>query len=615
MKRNLQRGVTTRNARNKRLEKAVHAIRHGDDFEREKAIEYLISRPTKKTVEHVLPLLQEKDTPTRMAAIEVIKKTGHANIEAVVRLLADDNEDIKVYACEIMTSLKSVETIPNLINLLDNGSENVKNAAVVALGEFNDERAVNALLGKLQDDQWIVFSAICSLGKTRHQGAVEPLLQIFQQGDEELSLAACEVLMGFEDDGILDRMFNILKGWSKKKRERYVEVIIQQGNENLFLRLKHRMGQDLFEHLLTYVTYGKPGSIPILRLIIHFKNLQTCKVLLENLKLIDPDEAEYDEVLQLFLSLSQVWKHNIKEYLCNGDEYTQTIVKACGIMNIRINEDLLIASFLASSAMVRREIIKNADKIVSGKGYDLLKEAVKDQDGHVRSYAVKAIGTMKLKKLENDIVALAKEGFMDVRINALKALIEVDRDEAMQLVRQFVNKGSAEDKKTYLAVARNITGEANFPLIRQLFADKDEGIRKAAVKVIGNFIDDEKYGEIFQKLLKDENIPHEVFKIIKEKKLTQFRTLLNDIFTDTTKGLWTRYYALLALGAFEDPSLFELFIEGLNDENSLIKIGSLKALSDLKDNRAVVYVKPFINNKDEDVRSTAEFVMNSLGVF
>jgi HEAT repeat protein len=71
---------------------------------------------------------------------------------------------------------------------------------------------------------------------------------------------------------------------------------------------------------------------------------------------------------------------------------------------------------------------------------------------------------------------------------------------------------------------------------------------------------------------------------------------------------------LLALGAFEDPSLFELFIEGLNDENSLIKIGSLKALSDLKDHRAIVYVKPFINNKDDDVRSTAEFVMNSLGV-
>ena len=523
MKKNLKRDMTTRNVRNQKLERAIHAIRQGDDFEREKAIEYLISRPTKKTVESVVPLLQEKDTPTRMAAVEVIKKTGHANIEAVVGLLADDSEDIKVYACEIMTSLKSAETLPDLINLLDDESENVKNAAVVALGEFNDERAVNALLGTLQGDQWIVFSAICSLGKTRHQAVVEPLLQIFQQSDEELSLAACEVLMDFEDDGILDKMFKMLKGWNKKKRERYIEVIIQQGNEKLFLRLKHRMGQDLFEHLLAYVTYGKPGSIPILRLMTHFKNLQTCKVLLESLKQIDPDEAEYDEVLQLFMSLSRVWKQNINEYLSYGEEYALAIVKACGLTGIRIDEDLLIASFLASSARVRREIIKNAGRIVSNNGYDLLKEAVKDQDGHVKGYAVQAIGAMKVKGLERDVVALAKEGFMDVRISALKALIELDIDEAMQILQHFVKNGSVEDKKAYLAVARNITGDGNYPLIKQLFADEDEGIRRAAVIAIGNFIDDERYGEICQRLLKAENIPHEVLKIIKEKKLTQFR--------------------------------------------------------------------------------------------
>lgn len=613
MKKNTRRRIATRNDRNKRLEKAVYAVRHGDDFEREKAIEYLVNRPTKKTVERILPLLKEKDTPTRMAALEIIKKTGHAHIDAVIGLLEDDNEDIRVYACEIMADIKNPETIPYLIKVLHNGSENVKNTAVIALGEFNDERAVNALLGMLQDDQWIVFSAIYSLGKTRHAAVVEPLLQIYQQNDEEISLAACEVLLGFDDDDIFDRMFNILNKWSKKKRERYVEVIIQQGNENLFLRLKKRMGQDLFEHLLAYVTYGKPSPISILMLMTHFKNLQTCDVLLENMKEMDPDEPEYEEVLQLFISLSQVWKQNIKEYLGKGDEYALAIVKACGLIQIRIDEDILLTSFLASSAAVKREIVKNADKIISGKGHDLLKEALHDQDGHVQSYAVKSIGTLKLKILKNDIIALAKEGFMDVRINALKTLISLYNDEAMGLIHQFVNSDSREDKKVYLAVARNVTGDDNFQSITKLCTDNDEVIRKATISIIGNFIDDERYKEIFQKLLKSEDIPHEVLKIIKEKKLTQFSQRLKKIFIDTEKGLWTRYYALLALGAFGEPSFFELFIEGLNDENSLIKIGSLKALSDLKDQRAIVHVEPFVESKDEDVRSAAEFFMNSIG--
>jgi HEAT repeat protein len=261
---------------------------------------------------------------------------------------------------------------------------------------------------------------------------------------------------------------------------------------------------------------------------------------------------------------------------------------------------------------VKREITKNAALIVQGKGYDLLKMAVKDADGHVKSYAVNAIGTMKMKKLESEIIDLSISGFMDVRINAIKILLDLNDNAAKQLLKQFVDSGSLEDKKVYLAVAKNIAGDDNFPLIQKLFQSKNEDIKKTVVTIVGNFIDDEKYATIFQKLLQGDNIPHEVLKIIKEKRLGQFKSVLNKIFSNTSKSLWTRYYALLALGSFEDPSLFELFVNGLNDENNLIKIGSLKALSDLKDKKAVVFVKPLTKHKDDDVRSTAEFVMNNL---
>lgn len=604
--------LKNRNARGKRLDKAILSIRQGDDFEREKAIEYLVNKPTKKTVERLLPLLQEKDTPTRMAVVEVLKKIGYANIVAIAGLLSDDNEDIRVYACEIMTAMRNMETIPYLIRVLDNESENVKNSAVIALGEFDDERAIHALLRMLQDDQWIVFSAICSLGKSKHHDAIEPLLEVFRRSDEEISLAACEALMGFDDNDVLDKMFAILKGWSKKKRERYIEIIIQQGNENLFLRLKQSIGQDLFEHLLTYVNFKKTELIPILRLMVHFKSQQTCDILLENLIKIEPEEPEYDEILDLFASLSQVWKNNTQQYFSKGDEYALSVIKACAIKKVKIHESILVESFLTSSVLVRREIAKNADKIIIGAGYDLLRLAANDQDGHVKSFAVNAIGALKINKLKNETIALAKAGFMDVRINAVKALLLLDNIEAMKLLVQFVNGGSSEDKKVYLAVAKNITGDSNFPLIETLFTCSDEDIKKNAVAVIGNFIEDERYARIIQGLLQSVNVPHEVLKIIKEKRQSQFKPHLKKLFYDADKSLWTRYYALLALGALEDPLLFELFVEGLNDKSSLIKIGSLKALSDLKDRRAATYVKPLVGDKDEDVRSTAEFVLANL---
>jgi HEAT repeat protein len=104
-------------------------------------------------------------------------------------------------------------------------------------------------------------------------------------------------------------------------------------------------------------------------------------------------------------------------------------------------------------------------------------------------------------------------------------------------------------------------------------------------------------------------------KIIRDKRLSLFKDRLVEIFINGNNGLWTRYYALLALGVFEIPSLFEIFLQGLSDNASLIKIGSLKALCDLNDKRALPYIRPFVQSHDEDIRSTAEYVLERFETF
>lgn len=608
----VHRKNTSHRINKRKLADLVQTLRNGDEFEREKAIEYLSSHPSKTVVECVVPLLKETNTATRMAVLEVIKAIGHTHAGAVVGLLEDENEDIRVYACELLGSMKMVDTLPDLIRCLAEENQNVRNAAAVALGEFEDERAVTALLNALHDNQWIVFSAIYGLGKTQHKSAIEPLLDLFRNGDEEVSMAACEVLLDFEDPSVPDSVCEILKKWAKKKRDRYIEIIIQKGNEDIFRRLKEKMGQDLFEHLFSYAEQGRKKSLSVLRLMIHFRDIRACDVLLDSLKALDQDEEEYGDVLGLFVSLSDVWGDNIQGYMGQGDESALAIVKSSALAKVKIDEDLLVKTFLNSSEGVKREIIKAVPVITQGDGYILLKEAVRDKDGHVRGHAAAAVGKMGLKKLKNDVIDMAKADFTDVRISALKALVNLDRNEALRLLHEFVYNGTNEDKKVYLAVAGHLGGEENLPLVQRLFADNNEDAQRMAASILGGFLEDERYIDIFKTLLTNDSIPHEVLKVIKERKLTQFKDRLVDIFSDTTKGLWTRYYALLALGAFGDASLFQLFVRGLGDDNNVIKIGSLKALSDLNDARAVIHVRPFVESHDEDIRSTAELVIRSL---
>jgi HEAT repeat protein len=53
-------------------------------------------------------------------------------------------------------------------------------------------------------------------------------------------------------------------------------------------------------------------------------------------------------------------------------------------------------------------------------------------------------------------------------------------------------------------------------------------------------------------------------------------------------------------------------VGALKDENNLIKIGGLKALSDLGEKRAAPHIRPFTKSIDQDVKSAAQLALRRL---
>ncbi|MCX5813495.1 MAG: HEAT repeat domain-containing protein [Proteobacteria bacterium] len=599
----------------KKLSKLIGLLKNGDSFEKEKAMEGLLAFPTKKVVEQTAQLLQKSETNVRMVAVEILKKIGYCSLETVTDLLYDENEDIRVYACEILGSINDKRSIPYLIKKLHEDNENVRNTVCIALGEINDEQAVDALLDALNDDDWIKFSAIYSLGRIGSKRAIVPLLDVFEHGEEEVSFVACEVLVDLGGEEILDEILEILKKWDRKKRGDCIKIILEKENEYIFQTLKEKIGDELFEHFLNVIESEDKKSLNNLKLLANFKNSISCETILNSFKDVDPNEDEYYEKLLLFAELKEVWEDNIEEFMDKDEEYVLPFIKVSGIEKIKIAEDVLLKKYLASSIDVKREIVKNLPAIIDGRGLSIIREAVADPDGHIIGDAMMVISSMEIMEMKDEIIKIVKKGFFDVRIKALKALIKLDLNSVLEIIDQFVNNGTNEDKKLYLSVASLLSSNQNFPFTEKLLHDPDATIGKATVSVIGQFLDNERYMDLFKKLLMGKDIPHEALKVIKDKKLSLFKDRLVEIFINVNSGLWTRYYALLALGVFEIPSLFEIFLQGLSDNASLIKIGSLKALSDLNDKRALPYIRPFVQSQDEDVRSTAEYVLERFETF
>ncbi len=588
----------------------VGLLRSGDNYEKEKVVETLISTPGRKTVQSVVPLLYEDNTGVRMVAHEVLRKTGSHDLDSIVALLEDKNEDIRVYACEILSSIGDSRALPSIIRRIYEDEENVRNAACIALGEFRDERAVKALLDSLKDDEWIAFSAVFSLGKIGDPKAVGPLFELFKDGPEELSVAACEVLIDFNDTKVLDEMFEQMRQRDQEKRGAYLKVILEKGNEDTFHRLQEKIGDELFEHLLKVLKSEDANSVEFLRMLSNFRNRKSCDAMLRALSVMDREAGEFNEALELFVSLKGVWEEYAEEYMEHAEEYLLPFIRACRAARVRVAEPVLLKVFRSSSVDVKRELIVSLPDIVDGSGRSIIVEGMRDVDGHIKGDSAVAAGLMGLSDLKGTILEIAKKGFMDVRIKALKVLIAFDMEEAKKAIYDFVYNGTSDDKKVYLAGACLLNSDINLPFTEHLLRDPDESVVRGALGVSGNFIDDKRYLDFLEAFLTGPAIPHEVLKIIKEKRLRQFKDRLVDIFIDKDKSLWTRYYALSALGALEEPSLFDVFARGLNEDSNLIKIGSIKALADLKDKRATGLLSPFLDDPDEDVRSAAAFVLN-----
>jgi len=596
----------------KELDRFVALLRDGDNFEKEKAIDALVGSPGKEVVERIVPLLQEKNTPVRMAVLDVLKKIGSIHLEGVIGMLEDENEDIRVYACEVLSFLRDPRSIPVIVKKSRHDADNVRNAACMALGEFDDDEAVEALLDALKDEEWIAFSAILSLGRTKSPKAVPRILQFFKESGEELSGVACEVLVEYGDDVILDEIFEVLKGWDREKRSAYLKIILEKGDEGTFGRLKEKIGDELYEHLLGSVAESRHRPVEIVRMLTHFRTPRTCEAILDVLKGMEPDDENYETVLELFASLSDIWAGDVTGYMERDEANLLPLVRACSMTGVKIGEEALLKRFLTAPVELKREIVMNVPAVVDGSGCSIIKEALKDTDGHIKGFAVEAVGNLKLMNLKDDIIHILKEDFHDVRVKALRTLVRLDPARAMGMIEAFVERGSVDDKKVYLAATGLIDGNKNLPFVTRLLSDEDEGVRRSTIGILGNFVDDESYLDLLQKTLTDDEIPHEVLKVIKDKKLSRFKDRLVGIFTNGSKGMWTRYYALSALGAFGDPALFDIFAKGLRDENGLITIGCIRALADLNDERAMDYIRPYVDDANDDIRSAAEMFINKM---
>jgi hypothetical protein len=103
----------------------------------------------------------------RNGAMEVLVKFGPKAVPKLVKLLDDDNEEVRNFSTVMLGDIGSHRAVESLIRLLRDVDPNVRHGAAEALGKIGDRRAVEPLLSLRQGDAWdklYAADAICKLG-------------------------------------------------------------------------------------------------------------------------------------------------------------------------------------------------------------------------------------------------------------------------------------------------------------------------------------------------------------------------------------------------------------------------------------------------------------------
>ncbi len=155
------------------------------------------------------PLVQDKNTRVRYAAVSYFDTIGTANLSKSLellreRLLNDPEPDVQAAAADSLGALKLTEAFDDLQQVYNETSEwLVKFSIIAVLGEFGDPRGFDILINALSSDNSLFqTAAISALGELGDERALPQLLLFADNEDWQLRYRLVQTLRRLKSDEV-----------------------------------------------------------------------------------------------------------------------------------------------------------------------------------------------------------------------------------------------------------------------------------------------------------------------------------------------------------------------------------------------------------------------------
>jgi HEAT repeat protein len=184
----------------------VAALEEPEPLARERAIAL--------AAQHVAPeelgrlVGDDENAVLRNSALAALERQGPYAVPHLMALSRGENVEVAMFAVQVLSRIKDPTTVEALLPLVTHPDSNIAQAAVEALGALRAREAVPALIRLLDADLWLQFAAVAALGEIGDERAVVPLLDAVP--NEMLCEPAVEALAKLAAPDSMPRLLELL---------------------------------------------------------------------------------------------------------------------------------------------------------------------------------------------------------------------------------------------------------------------------------------------------------------------------------------------------------------------------------------------------------------------
>jgi HEAT repeat protein len=521
-------------------------------------------------------LRDEGDASARNAAMEIYVRLGPGAVEPVVRLLGDEDADVRGFAAAILGTLREPQAVAPLIAALGDADVNVRHAAASALGRIGAKEAVPPLIEALSTEPWLQYPAISALGEIGDPRATPALVSLLD--DELLRGPALEALARFAGRGALPHVIPHLSAADPTLRNLAIRAVVEieqratAGGESLDPELQAALRQgDLVDHLLRTLEDDE------------LQNRRTAIVILGWLR-----EPRAEARLVELLAEPALHEH-----------------VAHALVSIGCHDKGAYAAGLAHpDDAVRQGTLRCLAWTSPPGAIDLAAPLVHDPSPEVRAEAVAAVGRLGDEDAAMLLFELLGDEHERIQESARDALARMPKERVLPLLLQALSNPDPQVRVRSAETLGLLQEPGAAPALVALLRDAREGVRRAAIKALGE-TGAPGVAEVLRSALGDESSVVRQQAVVSLGRRAELETaaLLLPVLEDPDPRM--RFVAIRSLGQIRNPEAVDRLLPFLDDERKELRFAAVEALGGIRAASAVPSLVAVLRDPDRGLRRAA----------